>query len=137
MECLVLHPAPPAEMEDYFYKPAQNDGKRSERSRAFFDALMSAAEVDSAQERDEAALLGEFQRKGWYLAECCECPLDESGIAPQEVADRFGETVAKRVTLSYKPKRVAFTSRLLEPLTKNLRSAGFADVFMLGNCDCD
>lgn len=137
MECLVLHPAPPAQMEDYFYKPAQGGGKRSELSRAIFDALMAAAEVDTARESDEGTLLGEFQRKGWYLAECCECPLEESGIASQEVAGRFAGTVAKRVTLSYKPKRVAFTSRLLEPLTKNLRSAGFADVFMLGNCDCD
>jgi hypothetical protein len=135
MECLVLHPAPPAQLEDYFYKPALNGGKLNEQSQAFFDALMAAAAVETAQGKDEEALLGEFQRKGWYLAECCECPLEESGIAPQDVAERFAETVVKRVRLSYKPKRIAFTSRSLEPMIKALQNAGFADVFALKNLE--
>lgn len=137
MECLVLHPAPPPQMEDYFYGPPQNGGKRSKHAQAFFDALMVAAEVDTAQERDEAALLGEFQRKGWYLAECCECPLEESGIAPQAVAESFAETVEKRVRLSYRPKRIAFASKSLDPLRKILESAGFQEVISLKNWQCD
>ena len=98
---------------------------------------MAAAEVDRGQQKDEEALLREFQRKGWYAAACCECPLEESGIAPQNVAKQFAETVLRRVRLSYKPKRIALASNLLEPLRRAFVGADFRDVFALTNCQCD
>lgn len=131
MECLVLQPAPPGRMEDYFYRPETNGAKRSLQAERFFDAMMAATGVDTAREKDEAALLAEFQRKGWYVAECCECPLEESGVAAKDVAERFAETVVKRTRLSYRPKRVALAAHSLEPIRKALQDAGFGDVFVL------
>lgn len=133
----MLYPAPPIRMEDFFYRPKGNGGKHSAKAQAFFEATMASAEIDTSQETDEAALLSEFQRKGWYAAACCECPLEETGIAPKYVAERFAETVEKRVRLSYKPKRIALASYLLESLRETLESAGFRDAFTLTNCICD
>lgn len=133
----MLYPAPPIRMEDFFYGPKVNGGKHSAKAQALFEATMASAEIDTSQETDEAALLSEFQRKGWYAAACCECPLEETGIAPQHVAERFAETVEKRVRLSYKPKRIALASYLLESLRETLESAGFREVVMLTNCICD
>lgn len=137
MECLVLHPAPPERLEDYFYMPEGNGAKRNAQARKFFNALMAAAEVDIAHGEDDSALLAEFQRKGWFLAACCECPLEESGVAPLAVAAKFAETLVKRVRLSYKPKRIALASQSLELLRKALEAAGFAEIIAIPGVNCD
>lgn len=98
---------------------------------------MAAAGVGAAQEKDEEALLGEFQRKGWYLGAYCECPLEESDVAEQDVAERFTESVVKRVRFSYKPRRIALALRSVESLAKALQNAGFEDVFRLPNWNGD
>ena len=131
MECLVLYSAPPLRMEDFFYKPEVNGRERTPQAKLFFETLMNAAEINASDGKDETALLSEFQRRGWYAAACCECPLEDSGIAPESVAERFGVTVEKRVQHSYKPKRIALASESLEPLRKTLMSAGYRDVFSL------
>lgn len=137
LECLVLYPAPPVRLNDSFYRLQASSKERGTKAQSFFESIMAAAEVDHGQQKDEAALLGEFQRKGWYVAACCECPLEESGIAPQDVAKQFAETLLRRLRLSYKPKRIALASKLLEPLREAFASAGFRDFFTLTNCQCD
>lgn len=137
MECLVLHPAPPKRIEDYFYRPEKNAGERGPESRTFFDAMMAAAGVGTTQGRDEESLLGEFQRAGWYLAACCECPLEESRVAEKDVAERFAESVIRRIRYSYKPRRIALAFRSVESLAKALQNAGFEDVCRLPNWNCD
>jgi hypothetical protein len=137
MECLILHPAPPARMQDYFYRAEVNPGERSPESREFFDAMMKAGRIDTKKDMEEEVLLAEFQRKGWYLAACCECPLAESGIAEQAVAEQFSESVVKRVRFSYKPRRIALASRSLDSLMKVLQNAGFEDVSAMENWRCD
>ena len=131
MECLVLSPAPPGRLEDYFYMPEQDGEKRGAQARQLFNGLMAAAEIDLANGKNDSALLAEFQHKGWFLAACCECPLEESGIAPHAVAEKFAETLVKRVRFSYKPKRIAFASHSLEPLRKSLEDAGFAEIIAI------
>ena len=131
IECLILHPAPPVRMEDYFYAAAKNGNERGAESREFFEAMMAAAGVELAPGKDEEALLGEFQRRGWYLAACCECPPEESGIAEEAVAERFADIVVKRVKFSYRPKRVALVSRELKALAKHLRGAGLGEGLLL------
>lgn len=137
MECLVLHPAPPNRMEDYFYRPEKNAGERAPELRTFFDAMMAAAGGGAAQGRDDETLLGEFQRKGWYLAACCECPLEESGVTENDLVERFTDSVVKRVRFSYKPRRIALALRSVESLAKALQNSGFSDVFTLQNWSCD
>lgn len=137
LECLVLYPAPPIRVNDSFYRPQARGEERSTEARSFFESIMAAAEVGHGQQKDETAQLIEFQRKGWYVAACCECPLEESGIAPQDVAKQFAESLLRRVRLSYKPKRIALASNLLEPLQEAFASAGFRDFFTLTNCQCD
>jgi hypothetical protein len=127
IECLILYSAPPVRMEDYFYKAAQNGNERGAESRAFFDALLAAAGVEATPGKDEETLLEEFQRKGSYLAACCECPLEEAGIAEEKVADLFADDVVKRIKFSYRPKRVVLVSRELKALAGHLRAAGLAE----------
>jgi hypothetical protein len=118
-------------MEDYFYKAAKKGDERSAESRGFFQAIMAAAGVELAQPKNEEALLGEFQRKGWYLAACCECPLEASGITEEAIADRFADSVAKRVRFSYRSKRVVLVSRGLKPIAGHLGAAGLAERLLL------
>lgn len=137
MECLVLHLAPPSRMEDYFYRPEKKAGERTPESRTFFDAMMNAAGAGGPGEVDDESQLGEFQRKGWYLASCCECPVEGSGAGEKELIERFTESAVKRVRFSYKPRRIALALRSVESLAKALKESGFSDVYALQNWSCD
>jgi hypothetical protein len=74
---LLLDGAPPARIENYFYRPALNPADRSLGARRYFEELMKAAGVPVAVGSQEATLLAEFQQKGFFLTYAVECPFEE------------------------------------------------------------
>jgi len=66
--------------------------------------------------------LAEFQRRGFYFASTCECPLPHA-VATQAV-ERLAPTFLKRVQFSYKPKFVVLLSDLLAPMVPLLCAGG-------------
>jgi hypothetical protein len=122
---------------DYFYKAAKNGNERSADSRRFFEAVMNAAGVDEASGKGEEALLSEFQRKGWFVTACCECPLEEGRATEKDVAERFADAVARRVKYSYRPKRIVLAARSLEELKGKLGEIGLRDSIEMRDGMCD
>ncbi len=119
---LFLTVAPPPKLEDYFYFPK---GLPSDpAARALAEDLLLACGIVLGGEDWEPAL-GEFQRRGFYLAEAIECPLPGNG---EEDADallvRLAPTLLLRVRHSYRPKTVFLLSEKLGKVTAALASAG-------------
>lgn len=131
IDALILYPAPPRRVEDYFYRPAQSQDEQSASSRAFFGMLMSAAGIDLTAGKSEEMLLAEFQRAGIFLTECCECPLDDTAASADNIAVRMGPSVLRRARFSYKPKNILLLSDELVPLIPIFRDAGFAENLLL------
>jgi hypothetical protein len=115
IQLLFLSEAPPPRMEDYFYFANESPGARHGLSRVLFEELLQGLGISCAEGKSEAALLGEFQRRGLFLADCLECPVEE--IVPGvregrvrasafELSQRYGPQVAVRVARSYQPKYV-------------------------------
>lgn len=127
IDTLILYPAPPQRAEDYFYRPAQSREERSASSRAFFDAMLSAAGINLADAKSEEALLAEFQRAGFFLTECCECPVEDGGVSTKDLAVRMAPSLLRRVQFSYKPKHILVLSSELAPLIPLFRQAGLAE----------
>lgn len=93
---LLLDRAPLVRAEDYFYRVAKDRSDRSFGGRRYFDELMNAATVPASADSQEAALLAEFQRKGFFLSYCAECPFEEQND-PEAALRRVAPTVLKRV----------------------------------------
>jgi hypothetical protein len=127
IDTLILYPVPPQRVEDYFYRSAHSREDRSISSRAFFDAMLSAAGINLADAKSEEALLAEFQRAGFFLTECCECPLEGGGISSEGLAVRMAPSLLLRVQFSYKPKHILVLSSELAPLIPLFRQAGLAE----------
>ncbi|MBI3668550.1 MAG: hypothetical protein HY237_02040 [Acidobacteria bacterium] len=143
IDILFLARWPPPRLEDYFYflDEGSNQGAFSQAgpARFLFDSLLQALGIREAAEKGDEACLTDFQRRGFYLAECVECPLEEatpafSGSAATEgarLAERFGPTMVKRIKFSYRPKHVALLGTLTQNLIPVLQQAGLADCLML------
>jgi hypothetical protein len=139
IDCLVLYPSPPQRIEDYFYRPSASAGVRSSESRSFFEALMAAIGVSAKDDREEAALLVEFQRAGWFLAECCECPMDRKRSETVDWAKEYGPSLIRRTKFSYMPKHIVFLSIELAPLASLFAREGLREKLLLadgGPFDC-
>ncbi|HXT72356.1 MAG TPA: hypothetical protein VN785_00750 [Candidatus Angelobacter sp.] len=131
IDTLILQPAPSPRVEDYFYRPAHSREERSTSSQAFFDAILSAAGINVAENKSEETLLTEFQRAGFFLTECCECPVETGGISSEDLAVRMAPSLLRRVRFSYKPKHILILSSELAPLIPLFRQAGLAENLLL------
>jgi hypothetical protein len=112
---LLLTAAPPPRFDDYFYLPSGAHSHRSAYWRAFFEETAAIAGISRAAAAGEESALSEFQRQGFFLAHCCECPLSEPGGADilaaggadgKEIATRYGRSTTLRIRHSYKPKHI-------------------------------
>jgi len=132
IQVLLLDAAPPAKLEDYFYRPASNSDERSQASRMFFDELAKCVGHAPRTYTQEEATLAEFQKHGFFLAYAVECPVESSSELAQTIK-RLVPTVALRVNSSYKPKFVAPISRLLQDVIPVLQSKGWTEKIILND----
>ena len=133
IETLIIDPAPPERLEDYFYNFKISRDERSPAARAFFDALTGAcrgAEASSADASEET-LLAEFQRAGCFLAGCSECPPEETGVSTADLVGRLAPSLVRRVQYSYKPKHVLLLSNEITPLIAFLQQAALEEKLLL------
>jgi hypothetical protein len=142
---LFLTDAPPPALHDYFYSAASSAADRSPSSRAFFDALLTAVGIAPREgnlgvREDESALLTEFQRRGCYLAEAVECPLeaqDPSASIPSSAkpgdmfAHRHWATLLKRIRYSYDPRSIVLFSERTQSFIPLLNAVGLGDRLLL------
>ncbi len=132
IQVLLLDAAPPANLEDYFYRPAQDPSERSTPSRMFFDELAKCTGHARLTHATEEATLAEFQKRGLFLAYAVECPVASSSELAAAL-DRLASTVVLRVNSSYKPKFLAPISRDLHPLLPLLQLKGWSENLILNN----
>jgi hypothetical protein len=138
IQLLFLAEAPPPRPEDYFYSCAA-DAPRSGLSRILFHELVTATGIAGEGKSDEMCLV-EFQRRGFFLADGLECPVEEivpgvrQGTAranAQELAHRYAPTIVKRILYSYKPAHIALLSTRTRHLIPFLEQAGLRDRLLL------
>jgi hypothetical protein len=125
---LLLADAPPARLEDCFYFTGPSGHVRSVPARAFFDDLVEAAGL-SREGMDDAARLGEFERRGLFLAECVECPVEPGGDFAALLA-RLAPTIVRRIQYSYKPRSILLLSAPTAPLIPALEAAGLGHLLL-------
>jgi hypothetical protein len=137
---LFLAEAPPDRLEDYFFYPAQPREERGRLSRALFNGLMSGLQIAPAEGAGDEAFLAEFQRRGFYLADCLECPLAEivpgfrEGAAKansSKLIHQFSATILSRISSSYKPKQIVLLSTRTRHLIPLLQHAGWGGRLLL------
>jgi hypothetical protein len=126
IQVLLLADAPPARLEDEFYRVASEAEKRSSESQEFFLETLAAAGIPRDAAADTEAALAEFQRRGFYLAYALECPpgVSDDRDARIRVA---APTIRKRIQFSYRPKQVVLigaAKNQLAPLLENHGAAG-------------
>ncbi|MGA9889368.1 MAG: hypothetical protein WBQ31_17830 [Candidatus Acidiferrales bacterium] len=132
IQVLLLDAAPPAVLEDYFYRASADVNERSVASRMFFDELAKCTGQTPATRTSEESLLAEFQRRGFFLAYAVECPVKSSSELGAAI-DRMASTVVLRVNSSYKPKFLAPISRDLQALLPLLQLKGWNEKMILNN----
>ncbi len=134
---LFLAEAPPARLEDYFYFPG-ND--RRGLSRVLFDELMQGAGIAEGPTQDDQACLAEFQKRGFFLADCLECPVEEIVPGVRErtaranafaLAHRYASAIVQRVQFSYKPRHIVLLSTRTRHVVPFLQQAGLRDRVLL------
>lgn len=119
---LILTPAPPQALEDYFYYPSGLPTDPD--ARALLEDLSAACGVNASVEGREAALR-KFQHAGFFVAEAVECPVDqEAGADFDSLLARLMPTLARRVRYSYRPKSVLLISDRLKGVAQALASGG-------------
>jgi hypothetical protein len=132
IQVLLLDAAPPATLEDYFYRPSADLNERSVASRMFFDELAKCTGRTRAAHTSEESALAEFQKRGYFLAYAVECPVESSSELAAAI-DRLASTVVLRVNSSYKPKFLAPISRDLQALLPLLQLKGWNEKMILNN----
>jgi hypothetical protein len=129
IQVLLLAAAPPPQPADDFYRAATST-KRSAASKMFFDELAKCIGREAGDTTDEEATLTEFQRRGFYLADAVECPI-ESPEQLTAAVTMLASRVLLRVNTSYKPKFVAPISQPLQPLIPLFQNSSWADRLIL------
>jgi hypothetical protein len=86
---------------------------------------MASLGIGADAETKPAAQLAELQHGGTYLARLVECPV-APGASLEGLVKKLGPTLLKRVSLSYKPKRIALLDPLPPGLADLFRSSPFA-----------
>lgn len=111
IQALLIDAAPPSRSEDYFYRPG-NRKERSKNSWHYFDEIVKCSGFAPDSEMTEESALAEFQRRGFYLANAVECPIELPAALAASI-ERAGPVLIKRIEKSYKPKYVALLSASL------------------------
>lgn len=117
---LLLWHAPPPRLQDYFYS-ASGDEQPSAEWKTFFATTLKRCGI-AADRRPPADLLTDFQRQGFFLADCVECPLPADAATAARMLQDSVATVVKRIQFSYKPKTVIVLGearKLLDELRKS------------------
>ncbi len=141
---LFLAEAPPPRMEDYFYycgeESARQSSQRAGLPKVLFESLLEGVGISREAGKSDDACLAEFQRRGFFLANSVECPVEEivpglrEGTAHAdafELVRRYGPTIVKRIQFSYKPKHIVLLSSRTRPLIPILQQAGLGDRLLL------
>jgi hypothetical protein len=137
---LLLTAAPPPRLDDYFYLPSHGHANRSAYWCAFFEETAAIAGISLAAAAGEEAAFSEFQRQGFFLAHCCECPLSDpggvdllatGGIDDKDIAARYGRTTAQRIKHSYKPKHVVPIGFGTREIVSVLAQEGLGELLVL------
>jgi hypothetical protein len=129
---LFLDGAPPSRTEDYFYRAATDRAERALGARRFFDELIKAAGIAVAADSQEATLLADFQRKGFFLTYAVECPFEEQDD-PKGALRRCAPTVLKRVQSIYDPAYLVPISQPTSELIRLFGMVGWGDRLVLEN----
>lgn len=132
IQVLLLDAAPPAKLEDYFYRATTNSAERSVASGMFFAEMAKCVGQAPPTGTQEESTLAEFQKRGFFLAYAVECPVESSRELAQTIK-RLAPTVALRVNSSYKPKFVAPISRLVQDVIPALQSKGWSGKIILND----
>jgi hypothetical protein len=131
IETMILVPEPAQEVEDYFYFP-QGWPKDPEARALQEDLLASCAVFQKGAENREAAL-DRFQKAGYFLANCVECPTGTLGGEEFDAfARRLTPILARRIRFSYRPKAVLLISERLAEVAKALSGAGLEARLLMG-----
>ncbi|HKV06095.1 MAG TPA: hypothetical protein VJO53_13445 [Candidatus Acidoferrales bacterium] len=130
IQVLLIDAAPPARPEDYFYRAAKDRAVRSAPARRYFDELVKCVGALADSGMDEETALGEFQRRGYFLAGAIECPLENPAELP-DVIRRAAPAILRRVEVSYKPKSLALLSQNMRELVPMFRANGWGDRLLL------
>ena len=126
---LLMDAAPPSRPEDFFYRVSRPSA-RSVASRMYFTELAKLVGVKPGREGPEETTLGEFQKRGMFLAYAVECPVEDYNELSAAVR-RLAPTVVKRVQTSYQPKYIAPISQPTQELVKLFQMTGLGDRLVL------
>jgi hypothetical protein len=88
--------------------------------------LLEAAGISPVQKSPEI-VLGEFQRRGFFLAHMVECPLETGPggqLSAESLVARRVPVVMARIRRSLKPKRIILISELMTLLVATLSDVG-------------
>ncbi|MBI1749782.1 MAG: hypothetical protein HY234_09225 [Acidobacteria bacterium] len=140
IHALFLAEAPPERPEDYFYYPAKGRAERGRLSRALFSGLMEGLSIAPMAGEGDEPFLAEFQRRGFFLADCLECPVAD--IVPglregtvranaHELVHRYGATILRRIDSSYKPRHIVLLSTRTRHLIPLLQQAAWGSRLLL------
>jgi hypothetical protein len=127
---LLIDSAPPARLEDYFYRATSDREERSPASREYFDGLAKCAGVAPGSSMDEEAALVEFQRQGYFLIGAVECAMENGGELSKAI-ERAAPAILRRVNVSYKPKSIALISLLTQTLVPTFQASGWGQRLIL------
>ena len=110
---LVLGAFSPRDEGDFLYTPgAEFRGEAA--------LLLDALGISTAGKTGEA-VLGEFQRAGFFLTHVLECPLDgDAGTGAAALLAQRLQPVATRIRRSLKPKRVMAITEELMPVVQDI-----------------
>lgn len=116
---LLICTAPPNNPADDIYAWEQQSA--SPEAHAFIQSLFACVGV--APEKSPTEQLSDLQRRGVYVARLVECPLPENA-PPTNFTAKYGPTLIKRITYSYKPRQIALLAPVVAGLADLLESAG-------------
>ncbi len=128
---LLLDGAPPARLEDYFYRATKDRSVRSVASRVYFDELVKCMGPFSGLEIREDTVLADFQHRGFFLTSALECPFEEQPD-PQAAMRRSSPTVVKRVQ-AMDPSYIVPISQSAQELIRLFGLIGWGDRLVLNN----
>lgn len=130
IRALFLDGAPPARLEDYFYRATKDRSIRSVASRVYFDELIKAMAQQPGEIREEPAL-ADFQRNGYFLISALECPFEEQSD-PAVALRRAAPTAIKKVQ-ALDPSYVIPLTASAQELIRLFGLIGWGDRLILSN----
>ena len=66
IQVLILDAAPPAAVDDYFYRPANNGSARSREAHDYFRTVTRLGSAPGGDPADEESALEAFQRRAYF-----------------------------------------------------------------------